>query len=204
MVKKHTLPSKLKFFCQMCNKQCRDGNGFKCHTDSASHRQQMTLFLADPEKYISQFSNEFEASFFAAIESDDWVPVAEVYNAVIRDPEHTHLNATRWTSLADFVEHAAAVGKLRTRNNPQGILFCQRIDSERDERLALARAKEERRLLRQEEREKEAAEKRLNSMPPVEPLPAPTTVQRVGDAKIKLAMPKKFVFKKPTTNFDEE
>ncbi len=23
---------KLKWYCQMCQKQCRDENGFKCHT----------------------------------------------------------------------------------------------------------------------------------------------------------------------------
>ena len=25
---------KLKFYCQMCQKQCRDANGFKCHLTS--------------------------------------------------------------------------------------------------------------------------------------------------------------------------
>ena len=25
---------KLRWYCQMCEKQCRDENGFKCHTSS--------------------------------------------------------------------------------------------------------------------------------------------------------------------------
>ena len=104
-------PSKLKYFCQMCNKQCRDSNGFKCHTESGSHVAQMKLFLADPEKYISQFSSEFEDQFFAILSDDSRVPM-DVYNTLIRDSEHTHLNATRWTSLAEFVTDMHREGKL--------------------------------------------------------------------------------------------
>lgn len=31
-----------------------------------------------------------------------------VYNEMIRDPYHTHLNATRWTSLGEFLHHLEA------------------------------------------------------------------------------------------------
>jgi DNA/RNA-binding protein KIN17 len=27
---------KLRWYCQMCNKQCRDANGFKCHLTSGA------------------------------------------------------------------------------------------------------------------------------------------------------------------------
>ena len=32
---------KLKFYCQICEKQCRDANGFKCHCTSDAHLRQM-------------------------------------------------------------------------------------------------------------------------------------------------------------------
>ena len=30
---------KLRWYCQMCQKQCRDQNGFKCHISSESHQR---------------------------------------------------------------------------------------------------------------------------------------------------------------------
>ena len=33
--------SRLKWYCQMCQKQCRDENGFKCHRMSEGHQRQM-------------------------------------------------------------------------------------------------------------------------------------------------------------------
>ena len=35
---------KLRWYCQMCQKQCRDENGFKCHLNSDSHQRQMMVF----------------------------------------------------------------------------------------------------------------------------------------------------------------
>ena len=35
---------KLRWYCQMCGKQCRDENGFKCHLSSESHQRQMMVF----------------------------------------------------------------------------------------------------------------------------------------------------------------
>ena len=32
---------KLRWYCQMCQKQCRDENGFKCHASSEAHLRQM-------------------------------------------------------------------------------------------------------------------------------------------------------------------
>jgi hypothetical protein len=40
---------KLRWYCQMCNKQCRDENGFKCHQTSESHKRQMLVFGQAPE-----------------------------------------------------------------------------------------------------------------------------------------------------------
>lgn len=49
---------KLKFYCQMCQKQCRDANGFKCHKESEGHQRMMLLFAEDANKYVHDFSDE--------------------------------------------------------------------------------------------------------------------------------------------------
>merc|ERR1712178_406218 len=54
---------KLRWYCQMCQKQCRDENGFKCHRMSDSHQRQMQLFVQDPNKFMDDFSQEFEHGF---------------------------------------------------------------------------------------------------------------------------------------------
>ncbi len=47
----------------MCEKQCRDANGFKCHIESEAHQRQMQLYSSHSGKYNDQFSREFEAGF---------------------------------------------------------------------------------------------------------------------------------------------
>lgn len=49
---------KLKWYCEMCQKQCRDENGFKCHTTSEGHLRQMRIFSENPHKMVDQFSDE--------------------------------------------------------------------------------------------------------------------------------------------------
>jgi len=41
---------KLRWYCQMCQKQCRDENGFKCHLTSESHKRQMMVFGENPDR----------------------------------------------------------------------------------------------------------------------------------------------------------
>lgn len=54
---------RLRWYCQVCEKQCRDQNGYKMHTQSESHVRQMLLVGEDPKKYINQYSNEFMKDF---------------------------------------------------------------------------------------------------------------------------------------------
>lgn len=58
---------KLKWYCQMCQKQCRDENGFKCHTMSESHLRQMRVYSEDPTRIMEDFSREFEESYLEAL-----------------------------------------------------------------------------------------------------------------------------------------
>uniref|UniRef100_A0A915BTV4 DNA/RNA-binding protein Kin17 WH-like domain-containing protein n=1 Tax=Parascaris univalens TaxID=6257 RepID=A0A915BTV4_PARUN len=54
---------KLRWFCQMCQKQCRDQNGFKCHLMSEAHQRQLLLFAENPDTYLKEYSVQFEKAF---------------------------------------------------------------------------------------------------------------------------------------------
>lgn len=54
---------KLRWYCQMCQKQCRDENGFKCHLSSDAHRRQMEVFGQNPGRVIDGYSEEFHRTF---------------------------------------------------------------------------------------------------------------------------------------------
>jgi hypothetical protein len=54
---------KLRWYCQICEKQCRDENGYRCHIQSPSHQQQMKLFGENPKAFIEDFSAEFQNTF---------------------------------------------------------------------------------------------------------------------------------------------
>lgn len=60
---------KLKFYCQMCEKQCRDANGFKCHCMSESHRRQMELVSQGHKKFVDNFSKQFEREFMGLVKT---------------------------------------------------------------------------------------------------------------------------------------
>lgn len=45
---------KLRWYCEMCQKQCRDENGFKCHQTSEGHLRQMRIFAENPEAVMRQ------------------------------------------------------------------------------------------------------------------------------------------------------
>ena len=38
-------------------------NGFKCHTASEAHQRQLLLFGDSPNKFLSDFSRDFETGF---------------------------------------------------------------------------------------------------------------------------------------------
>lgn len=50
---------KLRWYCELCKKQCRDANGFKCHLTSEGHKRQIMLFGQSPDKFVEDFSAQF-------------------------------------------------------------------------------------------------------------------------------------------------
>ncbi len=111
---------KLKFYCQVCQKQCRDANGFKCHITSEKHLRNIKLFGDNASGYLKQYSNEFEKTFLTNLKmrhGTKKVNANNVYQEVIADKEHIHMNATHWTTLTDFVQYLGKTKKCIVEEN---------------------------------------------------------------------------------------
>ena len=105
---------KLRWYCQMCQKQCRDENGFKCHCTSESHLRQMHLFAENPHKLMDEFTSEFETEFLELLSrrfGTRRVAANIVYNEYIADKGHLHMNSTMFETLTAFVKYLGRTGK---------------------------------------------------------------------------------------------
>ncbi|CAH1989080.1 unnamed protein product [Acanthoscelides obtectus] len=105
---------KLRWYCQMCQKQCRDENGFKCHTMSESHQRQLLLFADNSKRYIDDFSLDFAKGYMEILRRQfgtKRVNANKVYQEYIRDRDHIHMNGTRWVTLTGFVKWLGATGQ---------------------------------------------------------------------------------------------
>ncbi|XP_076620836.1 kin17 DNA and RNA binding protein [Colletes latitarsis] len=105
---------KLRWYCQMCQKQCRDENGFKCHTMSESHHRQLLLFADNASRYMDQFSREFSQGYLNLLKRQFGtrrVPANRVYQEYISDRGHIHMNATIWITLTAFVKWLGRSGQ---------------------------------------------------------------------------------------------
>lgn len=91
----------------MCQKQCRDENGFKCHINTEAHQRQMLLFGQNSGSYTYQFSKDFFDSFMDILKRQfgtKRVKANKVYQQVIAHKDHVHMNSTRWHTLTGFCQ----------------------------------------------------------------------------------------------------
>ena len=121
---------RLRWYCQMCEKQCRDENGFKCHTSSEGHLRQMKLFSERSDSIIDGFSSDFESGFIdtlSHLHGTKRVLANKVYQEYIQDKHHIHMNSTMWTSLTGFLMYLGREGKAVVDETERG-WFVQFID----------------------------------------------------------------------------
>ena len=114
---------KLRWYCQMCQKQCRDENGFKCHCMSESHQRQMEVFGHNPHRFVAGYSEEFEKGFLELMRRShrySRMAATVVYNEYINDRHHVHMNSTRWESLTGFIKYLGKEGKCKVEDTPKG------------------------------------------------------------------------------------
>ncbi|TQE07139.1 hypothetical protein C1H46_007192 [Malus baccata] len=114
---------KLRWYCQMCQKQCRDENGFKCHCMSESHQRQMQIFGENSNRIVDGYSEEFERSFLDLMkQSHRFSRIAStiVYNEYINDRHHVHMNSTEWATLTEFLKYLGRTGKCKVDETLKG------------------------------------------------------------------------------------
>lgn len=107
---------KLRFYCQICRKQCRDENGFRSHCKSSYHQKRLSQ---TSEKDLDDYSTLFEANFLRLLRlshGEKKVEANKFYNEYIQDKEHIHMNATRFTSLTKFIQYLSKDGKIKVHD----------------------------------------------------------------------------------------
>ncbi|KAL2847148.1 domain of Kin17 curved DNA-binding protein-domain-containing protein [Aspergillus pseudoustus] len=186
---------RLRWYCQACERQMRDENGFKCHVQSESHVRQVLLIGEDPKKYIEDYSKQFISNFLTLLRSthgEKKVHINQFYQQVIADKEHIHMNATKWKSLSQFAAHLGREGLCHVEETEKG-LFVSYIDRSPDamrRREAIMKKerqdrgdeeREQRQILEQVERARQNLDKEEDGIDP-----EARNLQRKEGEKVKL------------------
>jgi DNA/RNA-binding protein KIN17 len=139
---------KTDWYCEMCKKQCRDENGFKNHCLSGGHLANMELYQSNPKRFTEDFSAKFEKAYMDILLHGPGrtkrVNANSIYNEMIQDKQHIHMNSTKWDSLGSFVMYLGATGKCRIDQDERGGWWIKWIDPEVRLRENVRREKEER------------------------------------------------------------
>jgi len=146
---------KLRWYCQMCQKQCRDENGFKCHCTSESHQRQLLLFADNPDQYLDTFSKDFYEDFITLLKrtkNTKRVHANVVYQEYVAFREHVHMNSTQWETLTDFVKWLGREGHCVVDETPKG-WYITYIDKD-PEVMARAKAAQKREKQTADDQEK--------------------------------------------------
>lgn len=115
---------RLRWYCQICEKQCRDANAFKQHSMSESHVRKMLIVGEDPKKYINEYSNQFMRDFVNLLKTghgEKQVHINHFYQEYIANKEHIHMNATKWPSLTEFAKHLGRESICRVEETEKGL-----------------------------------------------------------------------------------
>ena len=102
----------------------RDENGFKMHVQSESHVRQMVVVGENSTKFIQDYSNQFQRDFLQLLRTahgEKKVNANHFYQEYIANKEHVHMNATRWTTLTEFVKQLGREGICRVEEGDRGL-----------------------------------------------------------------------------------
>ncbi|KAL7416162.1 domain of Kin17 curved DNA-binding protein-domain-containing protein [Mrakia frigida] len=122
---------RLRWFCQVCEKQCRDDNGFKCHVATEAHLRQMLVVGESAGKYIDDFSKNFMDEFILLLSrryNTKRIRANQVYQEYIQDKTHIHMNSTKWVTLTEFVKYLGKEGIVRVDETEKGF-FISWVDN---------------------------------------------------------------------------
>ncbi|KAF3484437.1 uncharacterized protein GIQ15_03761 [Arthroderma uncinatum] len=156
---------RLRWWCEVCQKQTRDENGFKQHTLSEGHVRAMQVVAENPKQFIEGYSRDFQRDFLQLLRTshgEKAIQLNHFYQEYISDKTHVHLNSTKWPSLTEFAKYLGREGICRVEEKDDGI-FVQWIDNspdavrrrdvlQRANRLEEQEVSEQREILKQVER----------------------------------------------------
>ncbi|KAF7299173.1 Kin17-mid domain-containing protein [Mycena indigotica] len=148
---------RLRWYCQVCEKQCRDENGFKCHAQSESHLRQMLVVGENAGRHINNFSQEFQSEFVRLLSrrfGTKRVRANQVYQEYISDKNHLHMNATRWVTLTEFIKHLGRAGIARVDETEKGWFIAWVDNSPKALAKQEASLKKDRAAMSDEQRER--------------------------------------------------
>lgn len=182
----------------MCQKQCRDENGFKCHCMSESHQRQMEVFGQNPHRIVDGYSEEFETTFLEHMKQShrfSRIAATVVYNEYIANRHHVHMNSTQWATLTEFVKYLGRTGKCKIEDTPKG-WFMTYIDRDSEtlfkEKMKNKRARadieDEERQEREIQRQIELAEQVMSRPSEDKLVEMNPLVKSEGGEKIKLTL----------------
>lgn len=184
---------KIKYYCEMCKKQCRDDNGFKCHIMSESHQRQALIVCENPEKFVSQFSKEFMDGFLYILKTryrTEKVLANTVFQEYIKERDHIHMNGTRWTSLTEFANWLGENGIVTVTESERGVMITY-IDKdpetlrrqELEEKRALQAQEAAKRVDEEIARQMEDAKKLMRSLEPEKKEAKPIPIVKIASEK---------------------
>ncbi|OCF34408.1 DNA/RNA-binding protein KIN17 [Kwoniella heveanensis BCC8398] len=155
---------RLRWYCQVCEKQCRDENGFQAHCRSEPHMRKIMLVGPKAGNAISEYSRQFRNDFLLLLRTrhqTNRVRANAVYNEYIQDKHHTHMNATQWVTLSGFIQTLGKEGVVHVDEDEKGIWITW-VDN-RPETLArqAAAQKKDRATMDGEERERKMLEEQI-------------------------------------------
>ena len=73
--------------------------------NSGYHQKNASAFNTNPDKFINEFSKDFEEMFMTVLREkygNRTVLANKVYQDYINFRDHIHMNATKWDSLSSF------------------------------------------------------------------------------------------------------
>jgi len=108
---------------------------------SDGHQRQMQLFVQDPNRFMDEFSQEFEKGFMQLMSHSyrsTRVLANTVYCDFISNRHHTHMNSTIWVTLSNFVQYLGRTNQCKIDKTPKG-WYLQYVDNSPE---ALLRAKQ--------------------------------------------------------------
>ena len=188
---------RLRWYCQVCERQMRDENGFKCHTSSESHVRQMLLVGEDPKKHIENYSRQFKHDFLLLLRTshgEKKIDANRFYQEYIANKEHIHMTSTKWVTLSEFVKHLGREAICRVEDGERGLMVAW-IDNSPEalKRQEIVRRKE--RMERGDEVREQRAIKEMVQRAQAQATQAaddgPTELVREEGEKVRLAFGKK-------------